>query len=67
MPNHIKEARFHKWLEDAKDWCVQEVDIGEHLSSLGFDDGEEIVCIESIEELKNETGIFDITDLHKEI
>lgn len=67
-PSHIGSGRFHQWLQGTKDWNVSRGRFfGTPIPLWVSDDGEEIVCIESIQQLKDLTGITDeITDLHRE-
>lgn len=63
-PAHIKEGRFGKWLEEARDWALSRKKFwGTPLPIWRSEDGEE-VCIGSIKELEKLSG-KKITDLHK--
>lgn len=67
VPKSIQEGRFHNWLEDAKDWCFSRDRFwGNPIPLWVSDDGEEVVCISSIKELEDLSGIKGITDLHRE-
>ncbi|OQR89611.1 isoleucyl-tRNA synthetase [Thraustotheca clavata] len=67
VPAFVKEKRFHNWLVDGKDWNVSRNRFwGTPLPLWVSDDYEEVVCIGSIDELKQLSGVKDITDLHRE-
>lgn len=64
MPQHIKEGRFGKWLEGARDWNISRNRYwGTPIPLWRADDGEEIV-IGSLQELKELTG-HEATDIHR--
>lgn len=63
MPDHLKNGRFGKWLDGARDWAVSRNRYwGTPLPIWEAEDGE-IVVIGSVEELKEYTGET-ATDLH---
>jgi len=63
-PSHIKEGRFGKWLEGARDWALSRKKFwGTPLPIWRSEDGDE-VCIGSIEELEKLSG-KKIEDIHK--
>lgn len=64
VPEHIKDGRFGKWLENARDWAISRNRYwGTPIPIWRSDDGE-ILVIGSIAELEQRTG-KKITDIHR--
>ncbi len=65
VPEHIKEGRFGKWLENAHDWAISRNRYwGCPLPLWRSEDGSETVCVGSVAELEKLTG-QKVTDIHK--
>jgi isoleucyl-tRNA synthetase len=65
VPSHLKDGRFGKWLEGARDWAISRNRYwGTPLPIWVSEDGEEHICVGSMEELEELSG-KKVSDLHK--
>ncbi|MEE4300264.1 MAG: isoleucine--tRNA ligase [Pseudomonadales bacterium] len=66
VPDHMREGRFGKWLEGARDWAISRTRVwGTPLPLWVNDETGEVRCIGSIDELEQYTGVR-VEDLHRE-
>ncbi len=66
VPEHIKDGRFGKWLENARDWSISRNRIwGTPIPIWENNKTGNLICIGSLDELEKYTGER-LSDLHRE-
>lgn len=65
VPGHLRDGRFGKWLENARDWCVSRNRFwGAPLPVwINVEDDTDYICVGSIKELEKLSG-KKVSDLH---